>query len=169
MQNTRLMSCLLLLLLGCAQSPDRTIHPADFDPATGNLIALRMRYEDHVEPVVCQRAWSVWIEWNDTGRVFRLYDRSHRSVTETTDFDVFLSCLEELPRGIQVERLDTCGAPLAYAMPEDAVERLDGVMKSGSRGWAFDELSEQDRRVLCTCECIRLEFDPGSLSARPGD
>lgn len=82
---------------------------------------------------------------------------------------MFLSCMGELPPGIEVERLDTCGAPLAHAMPADAVQRLAHVMKFGSRGWAFDELSEQDRRVLCTCECIRLEFDPDNLSARLGD
>ncbi|MCC6739604.1 MAG: hypothetical protein IT452_11220 [Planctomycetia bacterium] len=158
MRQSGIIAGLLLAVGGCAQPAERTVSVCETDPASGGLIALRMRYEDHVDTVVCQQPWSVWIQWNDTGRCFRLYDRSRLSVTETADFEVFLSCLDELPRGVQVERLDTCSASLAYEMPDEAWRRLKAVMSSGSRTWARDELSEQDRRILCTCECLGFEF-----------
>jgi hypothetical protein len=94
----------------------------------------------------------------ETSRVFRLFDKSSRSVTETNDFDLFLTRLAALPRNIEIERLDTCGCPRAYAMPDDARRRLSQVMKDGGRSWAVDEFSEGGPRILCICETLRLEF-----------
>lgn len=148
----------LALMAGCAQPHGTDSSGVEVDHDTKNLFALRMVYADHVEVVVCKRPWTVWIEWMESSRVFRLYDKSSRSVTETNDFDLFLTRLAALPRNIEIERLDTCGSPRTYAMPDDAWERLSQVLKDGGRSWAFDELSEQDRRILCICETVRLEF-----------
>lgn len=148
----------LALTAGCENHRETEPAVAEVDPASHNLTALRMVYADRVEVVACQRPWTVWIEWMETSRVFRLYDKSSRSVTETNDFDLFLTRVAALPRGIEIERLDTCGCPRTYAMPDDAWKRLSQVLKDGGRSWAFDEFSEQDRRILCICETLRLEF-----------
>jgi hypothetical protein len=154
-------ACLLLAILvaGCGAPRVDERPPAEIDPAKGNLVALRMVYEDHVETIACQRPWSVWIEWTDSSRVFRVYDRAGRTVRTTESFEEFLGILATLPANIEVERMgDTCGGSRAWAMPGEEWSRLSKVMTSGHRVWAFDEFSDDDRRGLCTCEVLRLEF-----------
>ncbi|KAF0244594.1 MAG: hypothetical protein FD180_2412 [Planctomycetota bacterium] len=68
--------CALVLALtaGCDQQRETEPTVTDVDLATRNLIALRLVYADHLEEVACQRPWTVWIEWMESSRVFRLYD-----------------------------------------------------------------------------------------------
>lgn len=104
------------------------------------------------EQIVPSRLYSVWIDWTEDDRWFRLCDGDSGTVVDTVDFDVFLKALAHLPRGIEIEQFQTCGGLTSYGMPDDSYARLKAEMVKGSRTWALCPLRGGDRTLICTCE-----------------
>jgi hypothetical protein len=125
---------------------------AAVDRDTRNLVAFWLEYADRVEPVLVTEPYAVLIVWLGDERRFYVYDNKAKQVHKAPDFESFLREVQQLPRGIAVQRFDTCTVPRTHDMPEEAWQRLEEAMQAGNRQWAVSSVTGLAREIICTCE-----------------
>lgn len=135
------------------------------DPETGNLIAFWLKYPDNPEdyperekPVLVTEPYAVLMVWHEGEKRFFIYDNRMKKTLKTDDFDAFLDELAGLPRGIAIQRFDTCTVPRIYDMPRAEWQRLTEVLREGERKWAISKASGYDHETVCFCESIGFRF-----------
>jgi hypothetical protein len=131
---------------------------AAVDRDTGNLVAFWLEYPERVEPVLVTEPYAVLIVWLGAERRFTVYDNKAKQVHKAPDFESFLREVRQLPRGVAVQRFDTCTVPRTHDMPEEARQRLEEAMRAGDRTWAVSPVTGLTREIICTCETRGLRF-----------
>ena len=135
------------------------------DPQTGNLIAFWLEYPDNAEhypqrekSILVTEPYAVLMIWYEGEKHFYIYDNRMKRTLKTEDFEAFLDELSRLPRGIAIQRFDTCTVPRIYDMPRAEWQTLTEVLREGEREWAISKASGYDHETVCFCESIGFRF-----------
>lgn len=144
-------------------------HRGVVDPATRRLIAFWILKPTGDEPVTVDRDFGMFVIWDEHLRRFYLFDNPRKTYFVTTDFDLFLDEMKELPKGNILDWPDTCTVPRSWKMPAAASRRLSAAMAENHQ---FDTRSSDHPHIACYCESdgIKLlgaEPDGALYGARP--
>ena len=134
---------------------------APVDVETGNVIAFWVEYPHNGEPekpTLVTGPYAAVMIWGESQRRFHLFESEARQMYRTGDFDAFLGQIDSLPRGVEIQRHDTCCGSLRWAMPPDARDRLRDVMESGNRKWSHNPIRDSDQFITCICDEGRVRF-----------
>ena len=123
-----------------------------------DLVAFWLQYRDGEEPVPITGSYAALMIWNDQERRFYLYDNVKKRTHKTDSFERFVEYVERLPRGARVQRLNSCGAPFAYAMPEADWQRVQEALRKRDCTWATNPVTDDKCFTICICETIGLRF-----------
>jgi hypothetical protein len=122
-------------------------------------VSDQLKYPDKTEkPVLVTEKYAVFLVWTGNEKRFCVYDNAARRTFKTADYDEFLGELGRLPKGVKVQRFDTCTVPRTCDMPPSEWKRLEEVMKSGGREWAVGSEGDLRCEVVCYCESSGFRF-----------
>lgn len=89
---------------------------------------------------------------------FYVYDKGTRLATRTSDFSEFSNKLQEIPSGATVDRIEKCGGPFSWGMPDEAREKLATLIESKG----FHMAGPEDGNFgICTCESTKVRLLSG--------
>ena len=154
------LSGALVLLQACSHAPTFTsASPEWIDARTGNLIAVKADDDGgkHNQAIAVEHSWAALIVWNDSERLFYLFDNVRRAYVATGSWPEFLAAMRAVPEGTRIQKFYKCSAAWDYAMPDAQSNQLDRVMKSRRLSWRpFGE----DVFTFMVCVHRGIEYPP---------
>jgi len=137
------------------------------DEKSGNLIALWMNNVEgektpKLEAVLVESPYAMFICWPNPEYVpkeqrvylFIMYDNVRKKCWLTRDYGQFLQIVDNQPKNITIEQLDTCTVSQCYLPPKERKE-LETVLAGRNIQWG------QETQKFCTCRSDGELIFPG--------
>lgn len=158
----RPLALLTLFLSSCAAVAEfKDARPEQTDSRTGRLVAFRLEYYDRSDQdILVDGRYGLLVVCNDTERLFCLFDNVKKRILATQSWDKFYDALVKWPDGIEVQRFNTCCAPIDYRLPDAQSQSLDAVMRMKEWRWRVDPVSGLAVTLVCTCESKDRRYPP---------